>query len=109
MEDVDPEEKLCEIDVLKGWMKDRVEVVIGRYWIPGVNDSSKRLCTVCASSGMIAAKTYFHYKDVHKYIWCRHMEDRVERNMTSWFLVGKNMMNGVQFWRGLRMCFSGQW
>lgn len=41
--------------------------MIGKYGIPGENESDERIYGICISVGMSVSSTYFQHKDFQKY------------------------------------------
>ena len=54
-----------------------IEGIVGRYGVPGRNESGDRLLEMCAEQELVVGNSWFKKNDVYKYTWLRSAEGRV--------------------------------
>ena len=78
--------------------------VIGRYGVPGRNESGEKLIGLCLEREMMIGNTWFMKKDINKYTWERVVRGRVEdKALMDYVLVSKsvrNRLSDVHVYRG---------
>ena len=81
-----------------------VEGVIGKYGVPGVNESGEKLLEMCVERELVIGNSMFRKKRVNKYTWIRVANGRVvERALMDYVLIEKRMfsrMKDVHVYRG---------
>ena len=82
----------------------RVEGVLGKYGVPGGNESGERLLEVCLEQELAIGNSFFKKKSINKYTWVRIANGRVvERALMDYVLVTKDRigrMKDVHVYRG---------
>jgi hypothetical protein len=48
-----------------------MEVVIGKFGVPGMNWAGRRMVQFCTEAGLLAGNTWFKKKRVNNYTWLR--------------------------------------
>ena len=69
-----------------------IEGVLGRYGVPGINESGERLLDMCIEKELTVGNCFFRKKDVNKYTWIRV----VERALMNYVLITKRMIGRVK-------------
>ena len=60
-----------------------VEGVVGKYGVPGENESGERLLNMCVEQELVIGNSFFKKKEINKYTWIRVANGRViERALT---------------------------
>ena len=54
-----------------------IEGIVGRYAVPGRNESGERLLQMCAEQELVVGNSWFKKNGVYKYTWLRMVEGRV--------------------------------
>ena len=74
-----------------------VEGVLGRYGVPGINESGEKLLDMCIEKELTVGNSFFRKKDVNKYTWVRVAGGRVvERALMDYVLITKRMIGRVK-------------
>ena len=69
-----------------------VEDVIGKFGVPGRNESGEELVGMCLERGLVIGNTWFKKKDINKYTWVRVERGIVtDRAIMDYILVGRDM------------------
>lgn len=96
--------------VLMGDMNARVgdecvEGVVGRWGVPGRNESGERLLEVCMEKELVIGNTWFRKEERNKYTWVRVANGRVvERACMDFIIVTKRVAGrliDVHVYRGV--------
>ncbi len=70
-----------------------VENIVGRYGVPGRNESGVRLLDICAERELVIGNSMFKKKEVNKYTWVRVDNGRmVERAVMDYVLIERGMV-----------------
>ena len=84
---------------------EEIEGVMGRYGVPGRNESGESLLNMCAENDLIVGNSLFKKKDINKYTWSRIERGRVrERALMDYVLVKRRMsgrLKDVHVYRGV--------
>ena len=48
-----------------------MEAEVGRYDVPGRNDSGENLIGLCMERELVVGNTLFKERDIHKYTWVK--------------------------------------
>ncbi|WP_435331512.1 hypothetical protein, partial [Klebsiella pneumoniae] len=68
-----------------------VEGVVGRYGVPGRNDSGEKMIGMCIEREMVIGNTFFKKKEIYKYTWVRQEGGRVvDRALMDYVVVSRN-------------------
>ena len=74
-----------------------VEGVLGKYGVPGENESGERLLDMCVEHEMVIGNSFFKKKCINKYTWIRVVNGRVvERALMDYVLITKRMIGRVK-------------
>ena len=89
-----------------------VESVVGKYGVPGENESGERLLDMCVEQELVIGNSFFKKKGINKYTWIRLANGRViERALMDHVLVTKRMVGRLKdehVFRGVAAGMSGQ-
>ena len=70
-----------------------VEGVVGKYGVPGENESGERLLDMCVEQELVIGNSFFKKKGINKYTWIRVANGRViERALMDYVLITKRMV-----------------
>ena len=87
-----------------------VEGVVGKYGVPGENESGKRLLYMCVEQELVVGNSFFKKKRINKYTWIRVANGRViERALMDYVLITKTMVSrlkDVHVFRGVAVGMS---
>ena len=73
-----------------------IEGVVGKYGVPGRNESGESLIQMCLVNEMSVGNTFFKKKDINKYTWVRVNDGQlVDRAMMDYVLMKKKMIGRV--------------
>ena len=76
---------------------EEIEGVLGRYGVPGVNESGERLLDMCVEKELAVGNSFFMKRNVNKYTWMRVVGGRVvERAVMDYMLITKTMIGRVK-------------
>ena len=76
---------------------EEIEGVLGRYGVPGVNESGERLLDMCVEKELAVGNSFFRKRNVNKYTWMRVVGGRVvERALMDYILISKRMVGRVK-------------
>ena len=82
-----------------------VEGVVGKYGVPGENESGERLLNMCVEQELVIGNSFFKKKEINKYTWIRVAKGRViERALMDYVLITKRMvgrLKDVHVFRGV--------
>ena len=82
-----------------------VEGVVGKYGVPGGNESGEKLLDMCVEQELVVGNSLFKKKSINKYTWARVVRGRVvERALMDYVLITKRMtgrLKDVHVFRGL--------
>ena len=82
-----------------------VEGVVGKYGVPGENESGERLLDMCVEQELVIGNRFFKKKGINKYTWIRVANGRViERALMDYVLITKRMvgrLKDVHVFRGV--------
>ena len=82
-----------------------VEGVVGKYGVPGENESGERLLDMCVEQELVIGNSFFKKKGINKYTWIRVANGRViERALMDYVLITKRMvgrLKDVHVFRGV--------
>ena len=82
-----------------------VEGVVGKYGVPGENESGERLLDMCVEQELAIGNSFFMKKGINKYTWIRVANGRViERALMDYVLITKRMvgrLKDVHVFRGV--------
>ena len=82
-----------------------VEGVVGKYGVPGENESGERLLDMCVEQELVIGNTFFKKKGINKYTWIRVANGSViERALMDYVLITKRMvgrLKDVHVFRGV--------
>ena len=68
-----------------------LEGVVGKYGVPGENESGERLLDMCVEQELAIGNSFFKKKGINKYTWIRVANGRViERALMDYVLITKN-------------------
>ena len=74
-----------------------IEGVLGRYGVPGVNESGERLIDMCIEKELAIGNSFFRKKRINKYTWMKVANGRVvERALMDYVLITKKMIGRVK-------------
>ena len=74
-----------------------VEGVLGKYGVPGENESGERLLDMCIEKELVIGNTLFKKKYINKYTWVRVVNGSIiERALIDYVLVTKRMIGRVK-------------
>ena len=69
-----------------------IDGVIGKFGVPGVNESGMRLVELCMERELLIGNTCFKKRMIHKYTWERVGNGRlIDRALMDYFIVSKHM------------------
>ena len=57
--------------------ENEIENIIGKYGVPGRNESGEMLVNMCAEHEMVIGNTWFKKAPINRYTWVRVIEERV--------------------------------
>ena len=70
--------------------------VVGRYGVPGRNESGERMLEMCVEREMVVMNTWFEKKNIHKYTWARVSNGIVvERALMDYVLVQRKVSGRI--------------
>ena len=70
-----------------------VENVVGRYGVPGRNESGVKLLELCMEQELVVGNTLFKKKDINKYTWCRVAGGRmIDRALMDYVLIDRRVI-----------------
>merc|ERR1711915_612287 len=79
--------------------------VVGKYGVPGENESGERLLDMCLEQELVIGNSFFRKKGVNKYMWVRVANGRVvERALMDYVLIARRMigrLKDVHVFRGM--------
>ena len=82
-----------------------VEGVVGKYGVPGENESGERLLDMCVEQELVIGNSLFKKKEINKYTWIRVANGRmIERALMDYVLITKRMvgrLKDVHVFRGV--------
>ena len=82
-----------------------VEGVVGKYGVPGENESGERLLDMCVEQELVIGNVFFKKKGINKYTWIRVANGRViESALMDYVLITKRMvgrLKDVHVFRGV--------
>ena len=82
-----------------------LEGVVGKYGVPGENESGERLLDMCVEQELVIGNSFFKKKEINKYTWIRVANGRViERALMDYVLITKRMvgrLKDVHVFRGV--------
>ena len=82
---------------------EMVENVIGRYGVPGRNDSGENLIGLCMEQELVVGNSLFKKRDIHKYTWVRMAHGAmVERALMDFVLISRRVVKRLLDVRVLR-------
>ena len=88
-----------------GCERSEVEGVVGKYGVPGENESGERLLDMCVERELVIGNSLFKKKEINKYTWIRVANGRViERALMDYVLITKRMvgrLKDVHVFRGV--------
>ena len=74
-----------------------VEGVVGKYGVPGENESGERLFDMCVERELVIGNSFFKKKGIDKYKWIRVANGRViERALMDYVLITKTMVGRLK-------------
>ena len=74
-----------------------MEGVVGKYGVPGENESGERLLDVCVEQELVIGNSFFKKKGINKYTWIRVANGRViERALMDYALITKKMVGRLK-------------
>ena len=74
-----------------------VEGVVGKYGVPGENESGERLLDMCVEQESVIGNSFFKKKGINKYTWIRMANGRViERALMDYVLITKRMVSRLK-------------
>ena len=74
-----------------------VEGVVGKYGVPGENESDERLLDMCVEQGLLIGNSFFKKKGRNKYTWIRMANGIViERALMDYVLLTKRMVGRLK-------------
>ena len=74
-----------------------LEGVVGKYGVPGVNDSGERLIDMCVEKELAVGNSFFRKRKINKYTWVKVVGGRVvERALMDYMLITKRMIGRVK-------------
>ena len=74
-----------------------IEGVLGKYGVPGENESGERLLDMCVEKELAVGNSFFKKKVINKYTWIRVNNGRVvERALMDYVLITKRMIGRVK-------------
>ena len=74
-----------------------VEGVVGKYGVPGENESGERLLDICVEQELAIRNSFFMKKGINKYTWIRIANGRViERALMDYVLITKRMVGRLK-------------
>ena len=80
-----------------------VENVVGRYGVPGRNDSGENLIGLCMEQELVVGNSLFKKRDIHKYTWVKMAHGAVvERAMMDFVLISRRVVGRLLDVRVLR-------
>ena len=87
-----------------------VEGVVGKYGVPGENESGERSLDMCVEQELVIGNSFFKKKGINKYTWIRVANGRViERALMDYVLITKRMvgrLKDVHVFRGVAVGMS---
>ena len=87
-----------------------LEGVVGKYGVPGENESGERLLDMCVEQELVIGNSLFKKKWINKYTWIRMANGRViERALMDYVLITKRMvgrLKDVHVFRGAAVGMS---
>ena len=73
-----------------------VDGVVGKFGVPGRNESGEKLLNMCLEQELTISNSYFKKKLINKYTWIRVANGRVtERALMDYMLITKRMIGRV--------------
>ena len=70
-----------------------VEGVVGKYGVPGVNESGERLLDMCVEQELVIGNSCFKKKWMNKFTWIRVANGRViERALMDYVLITREWL-----------------
>ena len=82
-----------------------VKGVVGKYGVPGENESGERLLDMCVEQELVIGNSFFKKEGINKYTWIRVAIGRViERALMDYVLITKRMigrLKDVHVFRGV--------
>ena len=74
-----------------------VEDVVGKYGVPGENESGERLLDMCVEQELVIGNSFFKKKGINRYTWIRVANGRViERALMDYVLITKRMVGRLK-------------
>ena len=74
-----------------------VEGVVGKYGVPGENESGERLLDMCMEQELVIGNSFFKKKVINKYKWIRVVNGRViEKVLMDYVLITKIMIGRLK-------------
>ena len=76
---------------------EEIEVVVGKYGVPGGNESGEKLLNMCVEQELVIGNSFFKKKLINKYTWMIVANGRViERVLMDYVLIAKRMIGRVK-------------
>ena len=77
--------------------ESEIEGVMGKYGVPGENESGERLLNMCVEKELAIGNSFFKKKSINKYTWVRVTNGRVvERAVMDYVLISGRMIGRVK-------------
>ena len=74
-----------------------IEGIVGRYGVPGRNESGERLLEMCEEEELVVGKSWFKKNHVYKYTWLRMAEGRVvDKALMNYVLLPRRMLGRLR-------------
>ena len=74
-----------------------IEGVVGKYGVPGVNESGEKLVDMCIEKDLAIGNSFFRKKNVNKYTWMRVANGRmIEKALMDYLLITRKMIGRVK-------------
>ena len=72
---------------------DTWKSVIGKHGVTGLNENGNYLLQLCCSNGLRIMNTFFHLREVHKYIWYRPSID--QKSLIDFCIISSDLFSDV--------------
>ena len=73
------------------------EGVVGKYGVPGENESGERLLDMCVEQELVIGNSFFKKKGINKYTWIREANGRViEKALMDYVLITERMVGRLK-------------
>ena len=70
---------------------EKIESVVGKWGVPGVNENSEHLVDMCSERGLLLANTFEH-KMIHRYTWRRMDGNEEQKALIDYIAVDERMI-----------------